>query len=412
MPPPNQEKSSTALVITPEPAWPVVDGWGGRHNQLIRSLAEFSAVDVVTLAPPSLRIDQNAAQRQLQAMSFTVIRHAHPSKRIAALKSLITSEPLGSILFHSETLRGTLGDLCARNQYDYCLILGDICMAQYAANVQARVTVLDMCDDVAFNYDRRAQCSDNGVIRAYYRRQANVIRTYLRAQCSVLSRIITISEPDEASLSRDVEVPVVTVPNGVDAEIFRPSPVRVSSPHDPQLLFVGAMRSWSNRDAVEWFASSVMPAIVRENPGARLHLVGSGTDRLAIANPSVIARGFAQDLAAEYRSCDVFVCPLRVGTGIKNKLMEALASGCAIVSTTVGTDGLAVRHGEHLLVADDPLDFALAVNRLLREPELRTSLGRAARTFTEKSLSTEKVSSCLRAAMLLDENAHACFTNL
>jgi glycosyltransferase involved in cell wall biosynthesis len=123
-------------------------------------------------------------------------------------------------------------------------------------------------------------------------------------------------------------------------------------------------------------------------------------------------RGFADDLAAEYRTCDIFVCPLRVGTGIKNKLMEALASGCAIVSTDVGIDGIAARHGEHLLVANDAVEFSSAVNRLLREPELRKRLGKAARAFTERSLSTEIVGNCLRAAMLPDRNLDACSTDL
>jgi glycosyltransferase involved in cell wall biosynthesis len=175
-------------------------------------------------------------------------------------------------------------------------------------------------------------------------------------------------------------------------------------PHEPLLLFVGAMRYWPNRDAVGWFASSVLPRILQENPGTRLQLVGPGTERLVIDSPSVVVRGFADDLAAEYRTCDVFVCPLRVGTGIKNKLMEAFASGCAIVSTDIGAEGLAVRHGEHLLIANDPLEFAHAVNRLLREPELRIRLGKAARAFAEKALSEEIVRNHLRAAMLPNEN--------
>src|ERR1035441_5624788 len=118
-----QKKNLTALVITPEPAWPVVDGWSGRHYQLIRSMAEFSELDVVTLATPFVDIDPEETRRQLRARNFTVIRHSQPSKRIAALKSLITSEPMGSLLFCSETLRRTVADLSARNQYDVCLIL-------------------------------------------------------------------------------------------------------------------------------------------------------------------------------------------------------------------------------------------------------------------------------------------------
>jgi glycosyltransferase involved in cell wall biosynthesis len=194
------------------------------------------------------------------------------------------------------------------------------------------------------------------------------------------------------------------VPNSVDAGLFHPAQAGVSVPHNPLLLFVGAMHYRPNRDAVEWFTSSVMPPILDENPGTRLQLVGPGSEGLAIENPSVVAFGFVENLPAEYRKCDVFVCPLRVGTGIKNKMLEALSSGCAIVSTEIGIEGLAVRHDEHLLVANDPLEFAHAVNRLLLEPELRKRLGMAARAFTEQSLSSETARSRLRAAMLPDES--------
>jgi glycosyltransferase involved in cell wall biosynthesis len=397
-------KNLSVLVITPEPAWPVTNGWDVRHLQLIRSMAEFGELDVVTLADPLVRVDHEETRCQLRARSFIVIRHSPPSKRITALKGLLTSKPLSSLMFDSDSLRNTIEALSARNRYDVCLVLGNICMSGYAADVQARVHVLDMCDDEALNYERRALVVGNAVTRTYYRWQANMIRSHLRRTSVAFTRILAISEVDAESLSRHVDVPVVMVPNCVDAEHFRPTQLSVSVPRDPLLLFVGTMRYWPNRDAVKWFTSSVMPWILEENPRTRLQLVGPGTEKIAIDSPFIIKRGFADDLAAEYRACDVFVCPLRVGTGVKNKLMEALASGCAIVSTDVGIEGLAVRHGEHLLVANDPLNFAHAVNRLLHEPELRIRLGKSARALAKKTLSTSIVGDHLRAAMLPNEN--------
>src|SRR5579863_3259171 len=397
-------KNLSALIITPEPAWPVTNGWDVRHSQLIHSMAEFCECDVVTLAPSFVHVDAGEARRQLGARSFCVVRHSPPLKQIAALKSLLTSISMGLIMYLSEELRGAVAALSSQSRYEVCLILGGICMAGYAFDVKARMQILDMCDDAALNKERRAQIAGNGAARAFYRRQAKIIRSNLQSASTACTRILAISEADAESLSRYVDVPVVTVPNSVDVGLFHPAQLGVSAPHDPLLLFVGALHSRPNRDAVRWFVSSVMPLIMHEHPGTRLQLVGPGGEGLAIDCPSVVVRGFADNLAAEYRACDVFVCPLRVGTGIKNKMMEALSSGCAIVSTDIGTEGLAVRHGEHLLVANDPLEFAHAVNRLLREPELRKRLGRAARAFAEQSLSSETVRNRLRAAVLPDEN--------
>jgi glycosyltransferase involved in cell wall biosynthesis len=397
-------KILTALVITPEPAWPVKNGSDVRIHQLIRLMTEFCEFDVVTLASPFTRIDQGETRRQLGARSLNVIRHVPPRKQIAALQSLLTSRPMGSIMYRSELMRNAVAALSARNEYGVCLVFGGVCMAGYAANVKARMHVLDMCDDAALNKERRALVVGNVLARAFYRRQAKLIRAYRRNESPAFTRILTNSAVDAASLSRYVGAPVVTVPNTVDTGIFHPEETCASLPQNPLLLFVGAMNYRPNRDAVRWFTSAVMPLILRENPGARLQLVGPDSEKITIDSPSVVALGFAENLAPEYRKCDVFVCPLRAGTGIKNKMLEALSSGCAIVSTEIGMEGLDVRHEEHLLVANGPLEFASAVNRLLREPELRKRLGKAARAFTVKSLSRQSAGSRLRAAIFPDEN--------
>src|SRR5579862_556514 len=396
-------KTLTALVITPEPAWPVRNGSDVRIHQLIRSLAEFSEFDIATLAPTFVHVNPEEARRQLGARSISVVRHSPPLKQIVALKSLATSKPMGLIMYRSEPMRNIVAALSAQNRYDVCLIFGGFCMAAYAADAQARRLILDMSDDAAMNKERRALVAGNSFARAFYRWQAKLIRSHLRKTSPAFARILASSPVDAASISRYVDVPVIAVPNSVNVEFFRPAPLDVSIPHDPLLLFVGAMNYRPNRDAVRWFTSSVLPLIIRQNSGTRLQLAGPGSDGETNGDPSIVSVGFAENLADEYRKCDVFVCPLRVGTGIKNKMLEALSSGCAIVSTGIGIEGLDVRHEEHLLVANDPFEFAAAVKRLLSEPELRNRLGRAARFFAEQFLSPESVGNRVRAAILPED---------
>ena len=405
-------KDTTALIITPEPAWPVRNGWDARNYQLIRAMAGFSKFDVVTLALPHLPINQEETCDNLKARSLTIIRHSPPSYVLTALNSLITSEPMGSLLFHSEELSSTVAALSAKNQYDICLVLGNLCMAKFAAHIQARMHVLDMCDDVALYYDRRARIAGNGPARVFYRKQAKMHRSYLRRESSRFDRILAISELDANTIAQEVDIPVVSVPNCVDSRHFGPAQSGDSMPHNPLLLFVGSMDYWPNRDAVDWFTSSVMPRILHKNPETRLQLVGPGTKQFMIVSPSVVLRGFVEDLAAEYRACDVFVCPIRVGTGIKNKLMEALASGCAIVSTDIGIEGLALRNGEHLLIANDPIEFAHAVNSLLCDSALRTRLGNAARAYAEEALSEGISCNLLRAAMFPNDSVDVLSSDL
>jgi glycosyltransferase involved in cell wall biosynthesis len=141
-------------------------------------------------------------------------------------------------------------------------------------------------------------------------------------------------------------------------------------------------------DAVVHFCHEALPRVRAQVPGVTLTIAGGGptaeVSRLASA-PGVRVTGFVDRLEPLYARATVFVAPLRIAGGIAGKTLDALAAGCAVVTTPVGSEGLGVRPGVHLLVADGADEFAAAVVRLLRDAELRRRLGEAARAFAESS---------------------------
>ena len=310
---------------------------------------------------------------------------------------------MGSILFYSKLFAEAVRVQSSSNHYAKALILGDVCLAGYASQLSAPEITLDMCDDLAGSYARRAR-SSTGAACLYYRLQASVIHRWVGHAARRFHTLLAVSEVDRQALTQQAGIPISTVPLGVDTHAFTPDP-----PHPNRtgynLLFVGAMRAWPNRDAVEWFTQTVLPLIVRAHPQAQLQLVGGGADLLNLPPQGVFIQGFCEDLAAQYRACDVFVCPLRVGTGIKNKMLEAMACGCAIVATSIGAEGLVLSNGVHVLIADDPLNFAEAVLRLLRDVDLRRRLGTAARSFAEQHLSLGAVQQSLKQAMFASKTS-------
>jgi len=315
---------------------------------------------------------------------------------MCALQSLLTGKPMGVFLFSSAAFESAVHSQSKGTRYDKALILGDVCLANYAAHLNVEEVALDMCDDLAGNYERRSR-STRWVLRVYYRLQALAIRRLLRRSAARFRTILAVSEKDRQALSLQVRTCVATVPLGVNTSQFTPTST-VKDRSGFEILFVGAMRSWPNRDGVEWLITHILPAVLQGQPAARLHLVGSGAEQLNIIREGLIVQGFCEDLAEQYRSCDVFVCPLRVGTGVKNKVLEAMACGCAIVTTTIGIEGLDVSHGKHVLVADDPQSFAQAV-LLLQDDDLRRRLGSEARRFAEERLSLEAVRYDLEQAL-------------
>jgi len=200
--------------------------------------------------------------------------------------------------------------------------------------------------------------------------------------CRKFDRILTLSEHDRRTLvARDptLSVGVLPFPFGLD-----PARVRDARRAPAELLFVGAMHRDANGDAVRWFHEEILPRVKTEVGDAHFTIAGAAPpaeiQRLA-AEPGVEVTGFVESLEPLYARATVFVAPLRIAGGIAGKTLDALAAGCPVVTTTIGNDGIGATPGQHLLVADSPIDFAAAVTRLLLDPAQRDRLGESARRF-------------------------------
>jgi glycosyltransferase involved in cell wall biosynthesis len=175
--------------------------------------------------------------------------------------------------------------------------------------------------------------------------------------------------------AKNVEV----VPNGVDTSFFTPGDYAATQPY---LLYTGLMSYEPNVGAVRHFVAEVLPLIRQEIPNAAFHIVGARpTEEVqALASESVIVHGSVPDMRPYFDAAMAVVVPLLEGGGTRLKILEAAASGKAIVSTSLGAEGLSLRHDEDLLIADSALEFAAAVIRLCKDAGLRWRLGQQARS--------------------------------
>jgi len=183
--------------------------------------------------------------------------------------------------------------------------------------------------------------------------------------------ILTASEEDR----RRVEHPQVRIfPNALP-EIPRPSVLETNA-----IVFSGNLEYHPNVEAVRWFRERIWPRVREQAPAAEWRLVGSNpgaVEPFTGGDPRIVVVGEVEDAVAHLSAAKVCVVPLLSGSGTRFKILEAWAAGRAVVSTTLGAEGLGARHGEHLLLADDPDDFAGAILRLWNDSALRTRLGDA-----------------------------------
>jgi sugar transferase (PEP-CTERM/EpsH1 system associated) len=210
----------------------------------------------------------------------------------------------------------------------------------------------------------------------------------LRFEGDTLKRfdgILAVSDADRDAFARlypDVaSKPIWVVRTGVDTEYFVPSPNdRAAEPH---LVFTGSMDWLPNEDAMAHFCHDILPLIREQEPNVRLSIVGRAPTPVvrALASESIDVTGTVDDVRPYMRNAAVYVVPLRIGGGTRLKIFEAMSMGKAVVSTTVGAEGLPVVGGTHALIADEPRAFADAVVSLLRDTTRRTALERAARSL-------------------------------
>lgn len=245
---------------------------------------------------------------------------------------------------------------------------------------------------------RRADVETSAAARWYVRRQARLLEAYEAAQSPRFPVNIVVSELDGEELRQLAPgARTVVVENGVDTDYFRPR----RGLEEPALVYTGGMNMFANRDAVTWFVDAVWPILKRSIPNLQFFAVGQDPPeelrRLQKRDTGIQVTGFVDDVRPWVARASVYVVPLRVGGGTRLKVLDAMAQGKAVVSTSVGCEGLRVVPGRDLLIGDTPEAIAEHTLALLRDPTVRLALGDRARALVVNEYSWQHVASRLLA---------------
>ncbi len=223
---------------------------------------------------------------------------------------------------------------------------------------------------------------------AYSLIQASRIKHYERLLCQQADQVIAVSDEDAAILSQhQPKQAIAVVPNGIFVEDYQPASKQLDlGPH--ALVFTGKMDYRPNVDAVLWFVQEILPIVQKQVPDARLYVVGQQPHPRIEAlrsHPNVEITGWVKDVQPYLRGATVYVAPLRMGSGTRLKLLEAMACHCAVVATTIARSGLKSTANTAMRVADTPTSQAEVIVHLLNNPTERVTLGQAAHLFVRSS---------------------------
>jgi glycosyltransferase involved in cell wall biosynthesis len=312
----------------------------------------------------------------------------HPGK---ALRSVLQGEPPELRLAFSEELAREIQALTDRVDFDIVQIEhGSMGLYLDALPARLRKRAVWVLHDIDFDKHMRIariQRENGRKMRAWM--HGMMMRQWQPRFAGSFGLCVTMSETDRRLLlSANASLRVEVSPNGVDTKQYGPL---ADEGETAEMLFIGNMGYPPNVDAAIYFCDEVLPLIRRKVVDATLIIVGinPGASVRRLEGNGVVVTGGVSDVVPYYRRAKVCVVPLRAGSGTRLKVVEAMALGRPVVSTSIGCEGLGAVGGEHILIADDANLFAEHTIRLLQDRELRARLTARAREFVVRSYDWE-----------------------
>jgi len=314
------------------------------------------------------------------------------------LRTFFSPQPYGAWRFRSTEMRATLENLFANGEFDV-VICDDIYHAQNLADVSAAPVLLNKHDITHVIVRRYLAHERNPAKSAYGWVEYWKLRRWEAQACGSFEGVLACSEADRALLKALCpSARVAVLPNVIDVREY----VQQGADDGRTLLYVGAMDWYPNEDAVKFFLSQIFPKL-ETIPGIRFRIAGRNPSesllRRSAEMPAVEFTGLVPDIRSEIAPAALCVVPLRIGSGTRLKILEAAAMQKSIVSTRIGAEGLHLKDGEEIALADQPGEFARAVAGLLADPARRRAMGQAARRRVEEEYSVSALRRALRGAL-------------
>lgn len=364
-----------AAVFTPYLPYPPDTGGKTRSYHLLRALTQRFDVDLYSVhygTEPAEAI-QALREQCCQVVSLALEKSWRTRDR---WRRALARLPRSVDYFCTPDSLMRAQDYLRDGRYDV-LVADEICMTPYAelASHLPRVVARQKVDHL--HYQEMARARPWGGDKVLDSLEATRLQQYERAKMPIYQAYMACSDHDAAIIGRDAPgAPFLVIPNGVDLDTFFPS----QSPKAgrPILLYVGAMNYYPNIDAVKFFFDGMYGRIVQAMPDVRVQIVGHSPPPEVLQRaqlPGVEVMGSVPHMRPYYDAATVFMVPLRLGGGTRLKIVEAMAMGLPVVSTSVGAEGLDIHPGQNILIADDASAFAGEVLRLFADAELRARLG-------------------------------------
>ncbi len=375
--------------------WPPRDGESIAIFNLTQGFARAGhEVTVLGMNTPKHRFDPGFIPEYIKQMArFYAIDVNTAIQPIPALLNLLTANSYNLERFFSRDFKEGLYGLIRDESFDLIQLEG-LYLAPYfnAIRKASRAPVVLRAHNVEFEiWEKLARLESKRWRRWYLDLLARRLRKFETDSLNVFSAIVPIS-PTDALKFRELgaTVPIHTCPTGMSVSDY----AQFSTPGDQNSIgYLGALDWTANREGVDWFLNHCWPALRMAQPGLTLHIAGRNAPPAWLGRrlEGVEFAGEIEDAKAFLSRHRVIILPLLSGSGIRIKLLEALAMAKPVVATSQAAEGIAIEPGRHVLIADTPEAFSEAVLRFIRNPDLAQSCGKEGQKLVSEQYDQEKL---------------------
>jgi glycosyltransferase involved in cell wall biosynthesis len=375
------------LLLTQVLPYPPDSGPKVKTYYVLKYLAEQHDVTLVSFVRDT---DQSASIKHLETLCERVITVPIERSKMQDLRylgqSLQTGDPWMMLRDERPAMREVLTDLAARTHFDV-VHADQTNMGQYALPFTNSRRVLDLHNALWMLYKRLSETSSiTDPMKYILRRDWPLLKKYEGEQCRQFDAVTAVTEEDRLLLQEaGAQDDITVIPIAIDTE---EQALIVRQPSGPHIVHIGTMYWPPNVNGINWFLEAIYPRIKSQIADVRCTLIGSRPPDSIIqrsqTDRTLTVTGYVEDPLPFMEDASMMVVPLQAGGGMRVKILNALSQGIPMVSTTVGCEGINVRHEHDILIADNPPAFAEACVRLLTDYDLNERLTRAGRQTAEQ----------------------------
>lgn len=357
------------------PYSPVPPNFGGalRVYNLIRQMTKHHEVTVVTFGNSETKAELcSHFDSNLKNVHVLKLPFYRKLKRFKQLISVFNNNSYSFIRTYHQEMQKLLDDILANNTFD--IVQTEFPhMASYKINSDA-IKILDAHNVEYSILKYQWQHTSSPIRKFFYQKEFQKIYREEIAACKRQDVLLVTSANDKNTFDSHIpEIPKNVIPNGVDSSYFVPS---TEKPEGHRLVFTGAMSYIPNSDGIIYFLDNIFPLITKAIPDTKLYVVGDMPPQKLRqrASDNVIITGYTYDVRPFVWKSSVYIVPLRMGSGTRLKVLEALAMKKPVVTTSIGCEGIDVQNNESAIIADEPQAFADAVIKLLKDQNQHNNL--------------------------------------